>query len=135
METKYYDFPMPKSYKDLLLSIIEKSIEGGTLTGDWFCDTNFITTIHIGKYNIEFPDEPGDPFLSFKVMGFIEIEPSGNYVNQFILKPLVFDWYKYQKMTKVGQALANFPENIKSAAIIISFILSIILTIIQIFQK
>jgi len=133
MSTYKYDIPMPEEYKKDLLDIVEFSKQKHSLSGKWYISPREMS-VYIGGSQKNYPGVSGDPFLSFGALGLVEITGRTETLCEFVLKPRAFYWANYQQKTRFGKCLERFPGNVRDIAIAVAFILSVVLTIIQIVQ-
>lgn len=127
-----YDLPMPETYKAFLLSVVSDAIEAKTMTVNFTRTATTIPGMHcyylsIGGCSREFKIT-GKPVESLNCLGLIKIFDSEN----FFLTPKSIEWAEYQRKNPFGKFIAKLPSTVKDLMLVIAFILSIILTCLQI---
>jgi hypothetical protein len=136
----YYEFdlPIPLPQKELLLNFVDKAKKYSVLSAHFFLHTpNDISYTLVfafsdgekGEISVVLPE---NPVPSFEILGFVHYDEKQKTI---ILTPKLFKWAEYEKKNKIGKFWMRLPEAIKGTMLVIAFILSLILTIIEILQN
>jgi hypothetical protein len=143
-----HDIEMPKTYRDVLLKIVENAKNKKTMTGVCvLCsDTWYISLensyYYRNKQCLEFSDIIGDPFVSFDCMGYLRIIENGSYEVsgkasgpgvRFFISPDAFEWAEYQKKNSLRKYMTRHPNSLKNVMIGFSFLVSLFVFLFQLF--
>ena len=129
------DFPLPKQQKKLLLDIVKLAREHNALAVPFSSssDANYIHHISVvlgDKVQIGL-DLSEDPALAYEMFGLVKYEEGKGVI---VLTSKAFKWAEYEKKNWLLKFLAKLPSRIKDLMLLVAFVLSLALTIIQILQ-
>jgi hypothetical protein len=131
-----FDFPMPKQQKKLLLDIIRMARKNNVLSSHFSSSLDINGIYHIGAYfnntdrvSIELPENPAP---AFEMLGLVKYDEENNSV---VLTPKAFKWAAYESKNWFTKFLARLPSRAKDLMIFIAFMLSLVLTILQILES
>jgi hypothetical protein len=129
-----YEIPLPKEQKTLLLEIVKKAKKCDILSIAYFVHKpnnppyalSFIFNTE-NEINVNLPE---DPVPGFEVLGLAKITDK----HSIFLTPKIFKWADYESKNKLTKWWARNLSNTKDIVLAISFVLSLALTILQIYQ-
>jgi hypothetical protein len=125
-----YDIKMPDKCKSLLLRMIKSAKSKDVVEGTRiYYDNNCHIQFGIGEDEIEIP-AGGREFSTLEHLGLVEL----NDETSFFITPLAGEWADYQHKNRVTKWLARLSGETKDIILAISFILTLLLTILQILQ-
>jgi len=125
---------LPKEQKLLLLDIVRMSKKSNVLSV-----TYFVHKPNNPPYSLSFAfnstnnidiDLPEDPIPGFEVLGLVKITDQ----HSIFLTPKVFKWVNYENKNRFAKWWERNMSNTKDIILAISFVLSLALTILQIYQ-
>ena len=131
-----FDLPLPKSHKNLLIDLVKMARKHSVLSLHYFCSTNIK-----GECGIDtgFDDNdridlrlPEDPALAFELLEFLKYDQEKYIVT---LLPRALKWADYKNKNWFLKFLTRLPGTVKDFMIFVAFILSLALTVLQIFQS
>lgn len=131
------DIPMPDHYRDSLIKIVEASKRLRTLSFSTQRPVGSqIITVIIGDEPIDIPSYRDNPIKAYVTLDLLhevtDIKSNGIVDVSYYITPKAYRWYEYQRRGKIGKWFARLPSYIRDGMIGIAFILSLILTILQI---
>lgn len=140
MDNIEFDLPLPKKQKVLLLKLVDRAKVETILSVPYVAHSPDGLEYHLsfifpGNTNRAIDiDLPEDPIPGFEALGFI-VRISGNQMKSIFLTPKLFKWVKYEKKNMFGKFWVRLPSWIKDFMIFVAFLLSLGLTILQIFES
>ncbi len=137
MESLDLSDPLPKSVTKILIALVDRAKRDQSF--DVPCATHspdgsfYYILIGDGTDadNLQFEIPKGDPVTSLEKLGYLEIQERG-YV---FLLPSAFRRAKYERKNSFGKFVDRTMENGRDVLLGISFVLSLLLTIKELFFK
>lgn len=131
------DIPMPDHYRESLIRIVKFSKELKTLSFSTQRPVGSpIINVIIGGEPINVPSNQDNPIKAYVTLDLLhevtDIKSNGIVDVSYYITPKAYRWYEYQRRGKIGKWFARLPSYIRDGMIGIAFILSLILTILQI---
>jgi len=141
MDNLEFDLPLPKMQRELLLNLVKKAKKHNVLSAPVFKHST-----GDGEYYLHFifiEDEKDDslevklhenPIQGFEVLGFVvrDVETKDETI---FFTPKLFKWSDYENKNWFLKFLARLPSKVKDFMIVVAFVLSLILTVLQILQS
>jgi hypothetical protein len=129
-----YDIHLPKEQKTLLLEIVKKAKKCDVLSVAYFFHKPNNPPYHL-LFSFSSADEINialleNPVPGFEVLGLVKVTDNDN----IFLTPKLFIWADYQNKNRFMRWWARNLSNTKDIILAIAFILSIVLTVLQIYQ-
>jgi hypothetical protein len=129
-----YDIHLPKEQKTLLLEIVKKAKKCDVLSVAYFVHKPnnppyYLSFVFNSKNEIN-EELPEDPVPGFEVLRLVKITDT----HSIFLTPKIFAWADYQNKNRLMRWWARNLSNTKDIILAIAFILSLVLTILQIYQ-
>lgn len=130
-----FDIPFPKEQKELFLRLVSEARKCSVLSVNYYVHRPddppyFLDFVFDAKNSIE-TNLPEDPVPGFEVLGLVRITGEHN----IFLTPKAFKWADYEKKNRFLKWWIRLPNVLKDIMLVIAFILSLVLTILQILEK
>jgi hypothetical protein len=129
-----FDIYLPQEQKILLLEIVKKAKKCNGLSVAYYIhkpnNPPYYLSLVFNSENEISKELPEDPVPGFEVLGLVKITDEHN----IFLTPKLFAWADYQSKNRFMRWWARNLSNTKDIILAISFTLSLILTILQIYQ-
>jgi hypothetical protein len=133
MEPIEYEFRMQENIKGVLFKLVDASKKSGVYTG-FYQQSNIGGHYSLGDEQIiDDSNIAVGVFRRLKIISFLETGAQKGWT-WFQLEDTAFKYASYYRKPKFIQFIVRLPTIIRDIAIVISFILSVSLTIIQIFH-
>lgn len=130
-----YDIPFPQQQKELLLELIQQARKHHVLSVHYGPHPDADGIYHLTFYCVLEDrlgrDWPEDPVPGFEALGLIKMTRQST----FFLTPKAFKWADYEKKNRILKWWVRLPDRIKEFMIVFSFVVSLILVLLQIWEK